>query len=159
MKRTLPKPRDDDDRKVLHDVAESGSHIVGVLADETGPAFAYSIGLFHNYGHAEILVFGLEHVLMQNLINGMRDDIQRGGRFLPGSRYSYIVANFDCEFRTVHPSHYHALLGYAEWFYPDANFPVVQCIWPDKGGHFPWQPDFNSKFLHLQPTHERIAES
>ena len=33
---------------MLRDVAESGCHIVGVLADETGPAFAYSIGVLHH---------------------------------------------------------------------------------------------------------------
>ncbi len=157
MKRVLPIARDDDDRQVLRDVAESGCHIVGVLADETGPAYAYSIGLFHNYDHPEILIFGLDHVLMQNLINSMCEEIQRGVRFLPGSRHPDIIADFDCEFRTVDPTHYHELLGYAEWFYPDAKFPVIQCIWPDTQGRFPWQPDFEPKFLHLQPRYDRIA--
>jgi hypothetical protein len=154
MKQVLPNPRDDDDRQVLRDVAESGCHIIGVLADETGPAYAYSIGLFHNYNHAEILVFGLEHVLMQSMINGMRDEIRRGRRFIPGSRYSGIISDFDCEFRKVDSSHDHELFGYAEWFYAKADFPVVQCFWPDKQGHFPWEPGFNPNFIHLQPTYE-----
>jgi len=42
MKRKLSKAGDDNDRQVIRDVAESGCHI-GV-ADETGPAFAYSVG-------------------------------------------------------------------------------------------------------------------
>lgn len=157
MKRNLPKARDDGDRQVLRDVAESGCHVVGVLADETGPAFAYSIGLYHNYDHPDILIFGLEHTLMQSLINCMRDLIREGGRFVPGSRYPDIIEGFDCEFRAVHPSHYRELLGYARWFYPDDEFPVVQCVWPDKQGRFPWQPDFEPRFLPQQPICDRRA--
>ena len=139
---------------MLRDVAESGCHIVGVRADDQGPAFAYSIGLYHNHDHPEILVFGLEEVLMQSLINGIRDEINRGRRYLAGSSYPGIIEGFECAFRPVHASHYHALLGYAEWFYPDANFPVLQCFWPDKQGLFPWQPDFNPALLDLQPIHD-----
>lgn len=157
MKRALPKPRDDSDRQVLRDVVESGCHVVGVLADATGPAFAYSIGLFHNYDHPEIVLFGLTHNLMHGLINNMRDDIERGSRFIPGFSYPDIVEGFNCEFLSVHPSHYLELFGYARWFYGSDDFPALQCVWPDKQGHFPWQPNFNSKFKHLQPTHEGSA--
>lgn len=157
MNRALPDPRDDDDRQVLRDVAESGCHVVGVLGDETGPAFAYSIGLFHNYDHPEILLFGLAHDLMHRLINNMRDEIQGGARFVPGSSYPEILARFDCHFLPVHRSHFRELLGYARWFYGGDEFQAIQCVWPDMQGHFPWQPECNPKLKHLQPTHDRSA--
>lgn len=157
MKRVLPKPRDDSDLQVLRDVAGNGCHIVGVLADESGPAFVYSIGLFHNYGHPEIVLFGLSHELMSQLINDMRDKIQHGSRFNPGSKCSDLVEGFDCEFLAVHPSYYQELFGYARWFYVGDNFPVIQCVWPDRKGCFPWQRDFDPKFKDLQPTYDKIA--
>ena len=154
MKRALREPRDDDDRQVLRDVVESGCHVVGVLADQQGPAFAYSIGLFHNYDHPEILLFGLDHTIMQQLINRMRDEIQEGARYVSHSRYDSIIQGFSCEFLTVHSTRYRDLFGYAIWFYAGTDFPALQCVWPDRNGKFPWQPDFDPKFKLLQPTQE-----
>jgi hypothetical protein len=73
MMRPLPTPTDDSDRKLLADVQEYGWHIIGVEQDEEGPAFAYSIGLYHTFQHPEAILFGLDVKVMQQIINGIGD--------------------------------------------------------------------------------------
>ncbi len=155
MKRALPKPRDDDDKQVLRDIAKDRCHIVGVLADEEGPSFAYSIGLFHNYGHPEILMFGLSHELMQIIINSIAESASRDERVIPNVRDPSILKDVDCEFRTVHVSHYRDLFGYARWVYQGEDFPALQCFWPDKQGRFPWDDGCSAEVRVLQPVHEK----
>lgn len=154
MKGDLPAPRDGNDLKVLKDVEESGCHIVVLPAVQGRPALAYSIGLYHNYDHPEILVCGLRPGTMQNLITCICADIQRGNPFPAGSRHSEIIAMFDCEFRAVDRSHYPAILGNARWFYGTGDeFPVLQCLWPDKAGLYPWEAEFNPKLAEIQPNY------
>ncbi len=150
----LPVARDQSDQQVLDDVVRHGCHVVGVLADDQGPAYSYSIGLFRNFGHPEILVFGLNHPLMHSMINCLVAEIRGGRRFLVGNRYPGILEGFDCEFRHVKAAHYRELLGYARWFHGGEDFPVVQCVWPDKQGRFPWELGFNPQFKSLQPLYD-----
>lgn len=154
MHAELPTARDHSDQRVLDDVVRHGCHVVGVLADEKGPAYSYSIGLFRNFGHPEILVFGLAHPLMQRIINGLKENIRGGTSFVVGNRYPDILEGFDCAFRLVSTKHYRELLGYARWFHGGDDFPVVQCVWPDRQGRFPWEPSFNARFKALQPLHD-----
>jgi hypothetical protein len=37
------------------------------------------------------------------------------------------------------------------WFYEGLDFPVLQSVWPDKEGNFPWEPEFSSELNALQP--------
>ena len=57
-----------DDQKVLDGVAGYGWHVVKIFEQE-GTRMAFSIGLFHNFGHPEIVVFGLDPDLMHSIIN------------------------------------------------------------------------------------------
>ena len=36
-------------------------------------------------------------------------------------------------------------------YYRGLEFPVLQCIWPDKQQHYPWQPEFKQAWLSAQP--------
>src|ERR1044071_6691699 len=113
MKRDLPTPEDDVERRVLHDVTSSGCHVIKVMEDDSGPGFAYSVGLFHNFDHPEILIVGLDLAMMHGIINHLMADIRNGTRFQIGSRVAGILEGFDCEFREVAVSHYRELLGCA----------------------------------------------
>ncbi|MBL9171887.1 MAG: DUF4262 domain-containing protein [Verrucomicrobiales bacterium] len=153
MKCEPPTAEDDLERRVLHDVSTVGCHVIKVMGDESGPGFAYSVGLFHNFNHGEILIVGLDLHMMQSIINNLMADIRKGTRFQAGSRVAGILERFDCEFREVEVSYYRELFGCATWFYRGTDFPAFQCVWPDMQGHFPWQPHFNAKLRSLQPTY------
>lgn len=51
-----PKPEQEADEKLISNVREHGCHILNVYAQ---PPFSFSIGLALNYGHPEIVIFGL----------------------------------------------------------------------------------------------------
>jgi hypothetical protein len=40
-------------------------------------------------------------------------------------------------FRKITEEYYRKYLGYAVWFYESLDFPVLQCVWPDKMSRFP----------------------
>ncbi|WP_136967893.1 DUF4262 domain-containing protein [Polyangium sorediatum] len=53
---------------------------------------------------------------------------------------SDVLENRDVRFVTMKTDEYRAHLGYAFWFYHGVEFPVLQVVWPDGAGRFPWDP-------------------
>jgi hypothetical protein len=56
-----------------------------------------------------------------------------------------------CTFRPVQRRWYPPFLGYALWYHRGGEFPVLQCIWPDKKQHYPWGAEFKREWLWAQP--------
>jgi hypothetical protein len=139
------------DRKAIYDVNTHGWHVQIVLPDGANPGWAYSIGLFHTFRHPEILVFGLDGDLMHQLINHVGREARDGHRFQPEREYGDIIEKYRCTFRPVHASWYQHILCRATWFYKGSAFPTLQLIWPDRAQRYPWDPDFEAKFLRDQP--------
>lgn len=63
------KPQDEGEAKLLADLKDPGWHVIGVTEDEEGPGFVYTIGLFHNYQHPEIIAFGLDVPILWQIVN------------------------------------------------------------------------------------------
>ncbi|MDI1475109.1 DUF4262 domain-containing protein [Polyangium sp. y55x31] len=145
MRDSLPTPEDEGDRKLLHDVQTHGWHIIHVgrtIEDDSGgPDWSYSIGLFHTFGHPELIVVGLPFSTAQSIINGLGSRIRAGQRFDHGMCDSNVLEERDVRFVTMKWEEYRAHLGCAIWFYRGKEFPVLQVVWPDQAGRFPWDPD------------------
>ena len=140
--------KDESEQKVLDDIREFGQHVLAVAEDDVGPGFVYSIGLFENYAHPEIIIIGLRQELAHLLINNIAFDIKEGKTFTPGEFHEGVLDDFLCYFAAVHPEHYRDFVGWARWYYGGDDFPLVQCIYPTTNGVFPWEKDFpeNSKW-------------
>ncbi len=151
MKRELPKPQDDSDRKLLADVERVGWHVVGVYDDEGSPGFAFSVGLFHTFDHPEIIVFGLPDVEAARIINIIGLQVQAGTRFEANDLSDDVAEGLPVAFKMVPESFYREYLGYALWFYRGFDFPVLQCVWPDEAGLFAWQDGYDHRFDQMQP--------
>jgi hypothetical protein len=149
--RELPEPEDESDRKLLADIERVGWALISIMEDEQGPGFTYSVGLFHTLGQPEIVLMGLPIDVAQSLINDMGEAIRGGRRFEAGKQYDDIAAGFPLAFVGVGEQHYREYLGYARWFYHGSDFPVLQCVWPDKAGRFPWEPEYDGRYLDVQP--------
>lgn len=147
-----PVPQDDHDRKLLADVQGHGWHVIGVEADEEGPGFAYSIGLFHTFRHPEFIVFGLTVKVMHPIINSIGEQVRKGSKFGHLDEADDVVEGYNVCFHTVERKHYREYLGYARWFYQGDDFPILQCVWPDKEHRYPWHPDFNENLAARQPV-------
>ncbi len=145
-----PPPRDEQDRWLLDTVGRVGWAVIGVPDDEEGPGFSYSIGLTRTLGHPEVFMMGLRPEVAQQLINLVGEAVRFGERFGPGRRYDGIAEGFPLAFVPVAGRYYDEYLGWALWFYQGADFPVLQCVWPDKAGVFPWEPGYDSRFFDRQ---------
>ena len=146
----LPAP----DAKVLTDIETCGWHVVRVFSQpgDEAPEWAYSIGLFHSFGHPEVIVFGLPLDRCHRIINEVGSGIKAGKKYESGPEYDDVLADpYKCVFRPVRQRYYRDHVGYALWFYEKDPFLLLQCFWPDKKGLFPWAADCNSYVKDAQP--------
>jgi hypothetical protein len=128
------------EQKVLADVQAFGWHVVLIPEDDAGPGFAFTIGLFQSFRHAEIIIFGLPHDVMHEVLNLIGGAVKEGRQFKAGDQSADFLDRYECAFVDFPLSAYEDFLGYARWFYKGNEFPAIQCVWPDSSGRFPWQP-------------------
>ena len=131
---------DDSEAFIEERVREGGWSVEVIPAGEgkNEPAFAYTIGLFENFKHAELIVFGQRHETMGFILNELGDRIRSGKPLAPGDRISGCLEGYDVLIREVkEKKSYKEHVGYARWFYKGSHFPLFQVVWPDLQGHFP----------------------
>lgn len=145
--------------RARRDVAEHGWHVVKVFSDaESGPPFAYTIGLETTFDHPEILIFGLNDDLdfMHRVLNGIGDRIRGGERFAHGDAKRKILPGYVCPFARVPKSAYAEHLGVAIAYHGGTSFRALQCIWPDPKKRLPWDPKVMPPVLRRQPVLNRL---
>jgi hypothetical protein len=152
MVRTLDDAEDESERKVITDVAEFGWHVVQILEDDEGPAFAFTIGLGTTFGHPELLMIGQSLKLMHIVLNNLGHDIRAGKRFAHGDTSTDILEDFTCAFVRVSKRQYRDWLGFARWYYRGDEFETLQVVWPDKSNHLPWDDGVVSGMSERQPV-------
>jgi hypothetical protein len=97
----LRVPTDDHERRVVDDVRQYGWHVIGIAEDEEGPAFAYSIGLTHSFGHPEVIMFGLPVETMFQAVNVIGEEVRAGRGFEHRDESDGILDGYSVFFRTV----------------------------------------------------------
>ncbi|MDP9350230.1 MAG: DUF4262 domain-containing protein [Chloroflexota bacterium] len=135
----------------LRIVQHHGWQVTKIEADESWPSQAFSIGLHHSFGHPEVVIFGLATDVMHVIINNIGEDIRGGAHFEASREYPDILEGYNVVFRAVMPEQYPEHLGWGMWFYNYHPFPVVQLVWPDRQGRFPWQEGTSAEYQSLQP--------
>lgn len=142
-------------RKQITDlVAAHGWAIQGVFADpgRQEPGFTYTIGVYRTHRHPELVVFGLPPEAAKTILNRVADRFARGGEaIVPGVRYDEILEGFPAMFITAAPERTAEYLYAYEWFYQGQAPPVLQLVWPDEAGRFPWDEHFDHRFDVAQP--------
>jgi len=154
-----PQPEEEADEKLIDDVRERGCHIVGVSGDEHAPPFAFSIGLFVNYGQAEIILFGLESNNAAAIINVVRADAASGKKYADGDVSSDILVGEKVCFIEVPLQLYQNYLGTALWFYRKSPrpFPCLQMVLPDGNHRFPWETGYDTSLKKYQPILKSLS--
>ncbi len=143
---------DDDERRVLADIERFGCHIIGVLEDDEGPSFSYSIGLYQTFGQPEVIIFGLEPNVGITIINDISSKMKEGKKVEDWHEYDDFLEGYSVCFRQFDERFYRNYLGYALWYYQGTEFPVLQCVWPDSQHRYPWHPDYPSALHARQPV-------
>ena len=165
-------------RLISESIAWQGFALCHVLASAHEPAYSYTVGLARpDAQRPELVISGLATELRvawlldlgfrmqgppplatrrriaQDL--GLARDALRfppGGEvFEPGKRYLDLAAHgVPTCFARLDPACYHTHLGQAVVFHGSCAFPVLQVIWPDPRGFFPWEASFDRRFAGMQ---------
>lgn len=139
-------------RRMAADVVKYGWHVVKVSGDDRGPGFAYSVGLFRTLGHPEVIMFGLPGDWLHQHINAIGAAVRAGASFAPGSRVADVLENHECVFVAVPPARYADHVGQAVAYYGKTQFPLLQCVWPDRQSRYPWDVGYPEDMLAEQPV-------
>jgi Domain of unknown function (DUF4262) len=140
---------DESERKVLGHVGHHGWSVTNIREEDGAPGWSFTIGLFENFGHPEVAIFGMPSETRHSILNWIGKNVREGKPFTSGREHDWVLEERNCWSRDVDKLWYKDLFGWAIWFYAGTDFPVVQCIWPAKDGSYPWEG--NSPFLTPQP--------
>jgi hypothetical protein len=143
---------------ILDNIEKYGCHLVLIEPDNYLPGFVYSIGLYKNFGHPEIICFGLKTEVMGAILNHACDLIKDGEALGGGKPYPGFLQDYEIQFLPVDKEYYPDYLGYVGWFYASFDFPVLQLVWPDKHQKFPWEQEFNPAWKFKQPLLDRNTD-
>ncbi len=158
--------KNDLQRHHLRCIDEHGVSILGVSpgpSDEaTGPVWTYSIGLWQQYRHPEVLIIGLEQKHSGNILNWINRTIRDDGRrFDNGAAIDDVLSgDYVCYFQPIARENFGDWFAGARWFY-DGNdqFAAVQMIWPSVENLYPWQPGASKSFREAQPIISSLPKS
>jgi hypothetical protein len=146
--------KNDIQRNHLKFIEESGVSIISVAegADPSTPAWSYTIGLWHQYRHPEIIVIGLGSEISPILLNNLNFYIKDKGRtFLDGAAPTDVLDGYVCFFKTIDPEKYGDWFAGDHWFYGGVEFPAVQLLWPNTSGVYPWDNAADEHLRWVQP--------
>lgn len=178
MRRHIHLTQEEQQRIIREGIARQGFALLHVLASTHEPAYSYTVGLFTpGRQRPELVMSGLktEHRVAWLLALGFRMQgppplatrrrIARekgvpldalvyppGGEvFEPGKRYLDLADNqLPTCFAQIDPAYYQTHLGQAIVFHGSSTCPVLQVIWPDPCGLFPWETNVDRHFVGMQ---------
>jgi len=153
-----PEPEHEADKLILRNVRNHGCHIAGI--PDANPPFAFSIGLYLNYGHPELFIFGQGAGNAQAIINLVRDRVAGGHAFADGDVADDLLENnYKLGFSQVPLGVYPNYLGTAIWFYWKSRlvFPCLQIVWQDVNRHFPWEEECSPAVKLDQPLPKNLV--
>jgi Domain of unknown function (DUF4262) len=151
-----PKERSAEE-KCEEDIQRYGLHVLKVAGGNDWPEFAYSVGLFESYDHPEVIVLGLPSDVAHHILNALADVIRSGKRFGPEDETEDLLEGYSCKFLAVPFEQMFAHFGWAIWYYDGRAFPVLQLVYPDRSGRWPWAPGVSPGFLSQQPVLSTIS--
>ncbi|MGO4288187.1 DUF4262 domain-containing protein [Chitinophaga sp. RAB17] len=145
-------------KEIQRNIDQYGCYIIQVKPDDYLPGFAYTIGLYQQFSHPEIICFGLSLNLLGSVLNDACELIKNGQPLQVGVYYDDFIADYPMQFLTVDKSFYPNYWGIANSFYGHYNYPALQLVWPDKQSLFPWEPGFNVNWKYKQPLLDRDTD-
>lgn len=140
---------DDEDARIDATIKEYGHMIMGVMptkADKHAPSMFYTVGLAEA-GLPEIVCFGLPPQDI-DLLNAAAALLRKGELPLDTPFAEFTIQPL--VFKEVPPERG---VGYVNYANARAGRPVklIQMVWPDKAGQYPWSKKFDKRSRKHQP--------
>lgn len=130
------------DQIISHNIRRHGLHVQAVLACSPGQVgWAYTIGLWKAHRHPEVVTSGLPPRTAQLAFNEIARSVKKGARLRDGD-LDHELFNSRVMFREVPPALYGDEVGLASRFYRGRDYPLLQLVWPDVDGRWPWEAGY-----------------
>jgi hypothetical protein len=115
-----------------------------ISEDPPEPNFAFTIGLFVNHDHPEVVVADVDREGAGWLLTRISEQVRDGRRFDAVHEFDDVLQNrYKLRFREVSTKLRDEHLGTAKWFYGGTDFPALQAFVPDVNGKYPWEQGFH----------------
>src|SRR3546814_7293813 len=95
------------EKKVLDDIAEFGWHCVHILAEGQHVEYSFTVGLFQNYGHPELIIFGLSSDVARQILSVAAHEAKRGAPLDLSLPTDALLHGYSCCFAEVPVSEYY----------------------------------------------------
>ncbi len=146
-----------DNTKLIDDIKQFGWAVLLVEATDYLPSFAYTVGLWENYNHPELISFGLTTKTLHAILN-IGGDLIKAGQVLQVDRtYDDFFDGGQSQFVPVDKSSLTDYFSNAISYNQTKDFPAMQLVWTDKKGKFPWEMTYEEEFVYRQPLLDRNA--
>lgn len=139
-------------------IEKFGWTVILLEATDYLPSFAYTVGLWKNYNHPEIISFGLTTKTLQSILNDAGEIAKAGQKIEVSKNYTDFFENSDTQFLKVDYQNISDYFGKAISYYKTIDFPAIQLVWTDRNNKFPWENDFEQEFEFRQPLLDRNAD-
>jgi hypothetical protein len=147
-----------DKKKLSADIQKFGWTVILVEASEYMPSFAYTVGLWENHQHPEIISFGLKTETLHTILNEAGEIVKAGKKLRVGKNYNDFFENSATQFIEVDRRNVSDYFGEAIQYCKTTDFPALQLVWTDRNNKFPWDIDFEEEFEYRQPLLDRNAD-
>jgi hypothetical protein len=142
---------DDAERKLRKNIEEFGCQVMHIAAEDDLPPFSYSVGIPQASNAPEVVVIGLKQPMAHFIVNEYNNRIRSGEKFIPGEMYEGFIGGFEVLLSVIDKAHYDEYFGMNLRLYDGPNFDVVQLIYPNTSGVWPWAPEADDWFRSWQP--------
>ena len=143
------------EKKLLDDIKKYGWAVLSIENSAYLPNFSYTVGLWKNYNHPELICFGLTSKTLQTVLN-IGGEIVKSGKIIEvGKIYDDFFENGSTSFLNVAQANIADYFGYAQWFNDYKEFEALQLIWTDRDDRFPWDSEYSEEFTWKQPLLDR----
>lgn len=115
---------------------------VGCNPGQPGPAFSYTVGLWHNFSHPELICIGLGASAASSLLGFYVKRIA-SGKAPQTDLPLQDIEGYAIQFKTCRPEAKTQYLYWATWFNSTPDYPVMQLVWQDQNSRWPWDDDFH----------------
>jgi hypothetical protein len=153
--RSGPEDLDASDRRAVGNVQQYGTHVVLVSSslpctcaghDEHAheepsgePDFGYTVGLWHQRRHPELLMSGLpDPAVMHRALNDLSAWVLAGEVLRPGVLYEDVLGGVPVTLEELTAETRARTVTWSAWFHR-REVPALQVVWPDLEGVFAWQ--------------------
>ena len=156
--RTSDRELTDYERDILANVEEYGCHVTTVFdPDSDAPSFSYSTGFSETLEQGEVIVFGLSHNLMHQMVNVTMDLCREGLVLADGERITGVLEGFDVVARqlpsaAIDREHFNSAMWFHRRRFGSELRTAFQIVWPGaKQGLLPWDDGCDEYVIEMQP--------